>query len=390
MGKKKILFSILSLKKNDFNYSGGGNYAITLINILEEANYEIIFLYDSLYEIEKDILKVIKFDRKKKIDINEFINSNDLEKYIDDNFKLFFSPVREKFRNFNFKKVKYIYPIHDLRDLELKYNFTSLKYVIGVKKKIKRIIKIIITPFYLKKLKARIFPKKNEIILTVSDYTKYSIKYYFPTINLDSIYVIPPIYHSGSYSEKNIEKKVLREVGVEKENFYFLTNANRWEKNIELFIETYDKLIDTHQLEKKALILGVKKNIFKVKNRDKFIFLDYVDYERLDIFYKNCYAYIYPTLNEGYGLPPVEAMKYGTVIIAAANTAIFEVCENGVIYFKSNSRNELANKILKIEYSKEDYFKMKIKSKERYEILNSTNILIKEKYLQLFERLLNY
>lgn len=135
MGKKKILFSILSLKKNDFNYSGGGNYAITLINILEEANYEIIFLYDSLYEIEKDILKVIKFDRKKKIDINEFINSNDLEKYIDDNFKLFFSPVREKFRNFNFKKVKYIYPIHDLRDLELKYNFTSLKYVIGVKKR---------------------------------------------------------------------------------------------------------------------------------------------------------------------------------------------------------------------------------------------------------------
>lgn len=66
MEKKKILFSILSLKKNDFNYSGGGNYAITLINILEEANYEIIFLYDSLYEIEKDILKVIKFDRKKR------------------------------------------------------------------------------------------------------------------------------------------------------------------------------------------------------------------------------------------------------------------------------------------------------------------------------------
>ena len=186
-----------------------------------------------------------------------------------------------------------------------------------------------------------------------------------------------------------IEKKILEETGVKKDDFYLVTNANRWEKNIELFVKTYDKLIDSHHLQKKVLVLGNIKKIFKVKNADKFIFLDYVNYEKLEVFYKNCYAYIYPTLNEGYGLPPVEAMKYSTVVITAGNSAIFEVCENGVVYFQSNSKEELANKILEIEFNKNRYYEIKKRAKNRYKFLLNENRLTQEKYIELFEKLLN-
>lgn len=55
----------------------------------------------------------------------------------------------------------------------------------------------------------------------------------------------------------------------------------------------------------------------KIKNKSHFVLLEYVDNNVLESLYKGAYALIYPTLNEGFGYPPLEAMKYGTPVLSS-------------------------------------------------------------------------
>ena len=158
-------------------------------------------------------------------------------------------------------------------------------------------------------------------------------------------------------------------------------------KNIELFIKTYDSLISEHKFYKKVVITGIKNNIFKIKNRKNFIFLDYVSYEKLEILYQNAYMYIYPTKNEGYGLPPIEVMKYSTPVIAAANTAVLEICKDGVEYFCSDSKTELGNKIIKFYYDQNEYKILKEKAMKRFIEYKNENKDLFNRYIDFFKKL---
>jgi glycosyltransferase involved in cell wall biosynthesis len=51
----------------------------------------------------------------------------------------------------------------------------------------------------------------------------------------------------------------------------------------------------------------------------------YVDEERLHILYANAAALVYPSLYEGFGLPPLEAMAHGTPVIASRTSSLPEV-----------------------------------------------------------------
>jgi glycosyltransferase involved in cell wall biosynthesis len=54
---------------------------------------------------------------------------------------------------------------------------------------------------------------------------------------------------------------------------------------------------------------------------------------------------VFPSINEGFGLPMVEAMKYSLPIAASNNTALPEVGGNAAIYFDPTNTEDIANKI---------------------------------------------
>lgn len=381
--KNKILFSILSFQESKYKYTGGGNYGIELIKLLQKNNIEIELLYDSNKEIELDIKKNIKFDKLKKIDINNF-TSKSLKEYIENNYYLFFSPVREKFRKLKLN-IKYIYPVHDLRELELNINLSSLKYALGIKNKIKRLIRILISPFYKKYLKKIILPNKNDVILTVSEYSKYSLKLFYNDLKLENIIVLPPLIKNQKFPLKE-EKKILSKYRLKEKEYYLLLSANRWEKNPEIFLKSYDNLIKSHLLNKKVLVIGLKKNIFKLKNIQNFIFVDKVTNEELEVIYKNSYIFVYPTLNEGFGLPPIEAMKYGVPVLASSVTSVMEVCGEAAEYINPHSKIDIQNKILKLTYDSKLYENYCNRAKERYKLYIREQDKVEEEYLNVFTK----
>jgi len=66
---------------------------------------------------------------------------------------------------------------------------------------------------------------------------------------------------------------------------------------------------------------------------DKVIFLNYVNDDLLIKLYKNCSIFVFPSSNEGFGLPPLEAMGFGAPVIAANRASLPEVIGNNDFLF---------------------------------------------------------
>jgi len=138
-----------------------------------------------------------------------------------------------------------------------------------------------------------------------------------------------------------------------KEDFFLLVSANRVEKNCIRAIIALDQLISEKKISSKIKIkvTGITGNIYRYRlvNPENFAFLGYIDEDELDKLYANAYAFIYPSLNEGFGYPPLEAMKYQVPVIASNAASIPEVCGNAALYFKPTSIIEMKSEIMKLQ-----------------------------------------
>ena len=161
----------------------------------------------------------------------------------------------------------------------------------------------------------------NAKLITDSQHSKYSLLNRFPELKAEQIYVLyPPRIKGAPLSDSK-----LQDFSLEYKGFFLLISAHRWIKNSFRAIRAFDQLFsDFPGLNKKVLVLGMENGkIFKsIINKDRFVFHGYVEREVLEMLYKSAYCFVYPTLNEGFGYPPLESMKYGTPVIASAITSI--------------------------------------------------------------------
>lgn len=70
--------------------------------------------------------------------------------------------------------------------------------------------------------------------------------------------------------------------------------------------------------------------------------LGYITDAELKCLYKNAACFIFPSLYEGFGIPPLEAMACGCPILAADIPAVKEVCGDSALYFDPQRPDQLA------------------------------------------------
>jgi len=209
--------------------------------------------------------------------------------------------------------------------------------------------------YYLKRTKIAI--KQAKVIIAPSDSTKKDLQQYFKLGN-KKIIVIPEAVTENFKVCKN--KKLIKE----KTNKYipldtkFLLSVGTLEprKNLSLIIKAFALLPNNLKQEYKIVFTGgegwnnkiLRETIKNYNLESKVIFTGFADEADLPYIYNRASIFIYPSLYEGFGLPPLEAMACGTPVIASNCSSLPEVVESAGILINPKNEEELARSIKKI------------------------------------------
>lgn len=198
---------------------------------------------------------------------------------------------------------------------------------------------------------------KSKGIITVSEYSKNDILKFFPSYPKDNIFVTP-LAANENYKPLNKSncKKYLKNTYNLDDPFCLYIGGFSSRKNVKGLIDSFIKIKNDLKDKYKLVIIGslrdeglLLKNYVKDNNWDKdIIFVGYIPDEDLPIFYNCSELFIYPSLYEGFGLPPLEAMNCKCAVITSNITSIPEVTENSAVLIDPKNNDELSSSILKL------------------------------------------
>ena len=92
----------------------------------------------------------------------------------------------------------------------------------------------------------------------------------------------------------------------------------------------------------------VEKRVRELKLEKRVLFLDYVPDEDLPHLYSEAKALVFPSLHEGFGLPPLEAMASGTPVVVSNTSSLPEICGDAACYVDPYDTESIAEGICKV------------------------------------------
>ena len=148
---------------------------------------------------------------------------------------------------------------------------------------------------------------------------------------------------------------VAREYGL---NYPFILSVGTLEprKNLDTLLDAYAKLRRSGDLDHKLVIAGGKgwlydgvfRRVEEHALENDVLFLDYVPEEHLPALYNLSDLLVFPSLYEGFGLPPLEAMACGTPVITSDSSSLPEVVGEAGLMVPARDSAALAAMIGKV------------------------------------------
>ncbi|WP_075603541.1 glycosyltransferase [Saccharicrinis aurantiacus] len=330
------------------SFHGGSEYSKYIFFEAIKRRLKFDVCLNSNFGVHPEIEEALE---KHDITVNYFVNNQELKHFIEGaDYHRFYSGMPYRYEDFYFKNVKFYMTIHGLRELEMHSLKELIPYVNNPVSKVMLLLKHLLG--YNKNVQqshnslSKLLSIKNKHIITVSKHSLYSICNFFPDVKPDEITVCNSPLDLTKYKyENNNEGK-----------YFLLVSGNRWIKNNYRAIKAIDALYENRQVSQiKTIVLGCNDIDFSkdVVHKDMFTFLPYVSKKELEIYFQNAFAFIYPTLNEGFGYPPLQAMKYEVPVLASAISSVPEVCKQAALYFNPFSISEISNRILQIVNDRE-------------------------------------
>lgn len=172
---------------------------------------------------------------------------------------------------------------------------------------------------------------------------------------------IDVVYHG--VSDDFTEENSVREIPISLPDKYilFLGRINV-RKNIQILLSALPDISKEYCLvivgKKDHKTFDINTYIERMELVDRVKLLGHVSYQDLLVILSKAKIFVFPSFAEGFGLPPLEAMKSGVPVIVSNATCLPEVCQGAALYFDPNNKTELAEKVNVLD-QKEIYLDMK-------------------------------
>jgi len=207
--------------------------------------------------------------------------------------------------------------------------------------------------FYMKPL-AILGAKRANKILTVSENSKKDISEY---ANIPKNKIINT-YESISENfrkikDKNILKRVKEKYNLPL-NFVLSVCSLEPRKNLINLLKAFKLLLDDNpKIQHKLVLIGrrawgknlVTNKISELNLKNNVIITGHVPEQDLICIYTLADLFVFPSIYEGFGLPPLEAMACGTPVISSNTSSLPEVVGNAAIMINPYDVKKIANAI---------------------------------------------
>jgi glycosyltransferase involved in cell wall biosynthesis len=158
---------------------------------------------------------------------------------------------------------------------------------------------------------------------------------------------------TGETDRKKIED-VRKKFGLDKP-YLLYTGVWRSHKNLPNLLKAFHILKHDYGFDGSLVITGRKDPVYapeleektlSLKLEEDVIFTGLVEEKDLVPLYNGALAYVFPSLYEGFGLPPLEAMQCGVPVAASDISSIPEVCgRDNAVFFNPEDPSDMAEKI---------------------------------------------
>jgi glycosyltransferase involved in cell wall biosynthesis len=199
--------------------------------------------------------------------------------------------------------------------------------------------------------------RRADHIITISEFSKSEIIKYLK-VPSNKISVIPCAIDQDVFNEV-LDAKMLsstkKKYNIVGDYFFYLGTLEP-RKNIERLIDAYAILAKLYE-EVPYLVLAGKNgwnydNIYrKVKDyklENKVVFTGYIDSSEAVLLLKGAFAFVFPSIYEGFGMPPLEAMACGVPVITSNVTSLPEVVQDAGYLVDPFSIEDICNAMTEI------------------------------------------
>lgn len=182
--------------------------------------------------------------------------------------------------------------------------------------------------------------KTSRHIFTVSEFSKKELSSYY---NLDKL--------QCSVAYNAVNNFFQQESNEVKESYYLTVSSVKENKNTLLPLKAFKKLYEKNFKYHLYVIGDLSSKSFndydieQYKHLPNIHFLGRVTDEGLRLYYQKARGFIFPSLYEGFGIPPLEAQACGCPVISSSYSCMPEVLKDSVIYFDPLSDDDLIEKL---------------------------------------------
>ncbi len=320
------------------NISGIGRYSLGLLQGIAELkpSYKIVVLINQLTYIPQNISNSGCFEfiivespvrsLKNQIELPKLLRRHNISVYhIPDGFAPI-TPIQSRL----------ILTIHDLIRIRC-------RKLLG---KSKKVVFLALWKFWL-----RTQCNRASAIITVSAHSRNDI--------IDLMNVTPEklhvIYNGVKRHPETVnEKDIIRKYGLFENVILYLGRVAPY-KNVVSLVNAFSILVKS-KVNAVLMIAGAPDSRYpavamRVKQlglEQKVIFTDQINDAELASIFAVSSVFVFPSLYEGFGLPPLEAMTYGVPVVSSNKTCLPEVLGNAAFFVDPTDPSEIADAILQV------------------------------------------
>lgn len=189
--------------------------------------------------------------------------------------------------------------------------------------------------------------RKSWKILTISEFSKKCILKHLP-VSSDKVHVLYLGVSRNMYENSPKSWEEIRRCYQLPDKYLMCLSTLEPRKNMRLLVEAYSELLKERKCDYDLVLAGRKgwkleefmKAIPEVY-RERIHITGFIQDEDLPALYRHAKVFIFPSLYEGFGIPPLEAMAAGCEVICSDIAVHQEILKDKAIYFRSQNMESL-------------------------------------------------